>query len=352
MNTGWLTATLEIAGIAGGATVTSVEIGGDVGTGQAARNVRFHLTWDDPEGRPASVMGKFPSADAETRAQNFSTGSYIKEWIFYDCVAATVGVRVPQCYGTAFDAGTQAFVILMEDLVGTKQGDQIDGITPDQIALAVEQLVGLHAPRFGDESLQRILSTGQPSTTPEEAGALAQAFYGGVAPGFIERYGSNLDADVCALIQDFSLHVGRWFLGTDSPRTLVHLDYRADNLLFGQTADDPPIVVVDWQTAAFGQAGADLAYLLAGSTARPEERASLERDLVEEYRQRMAAAGIEISSDVCWRDYRFGSLWALVITVIASMLVEQTDRGDDMFVAMTQRHGRQALDLEALSLLR
>jgi hypothetical protein len=37
--------------------------------------------------------------------------------------------------------------------------------------------------------------------------------------------------------------------------------------------------------------------------------------------------------------------------VIASMLVQQTERGDDMFTAMARRHARHALDLGAIEFL-
>ena len=80
-------------------------------------------------------------------------------------------------------------------------------------------------------------------------------------------------------------------------------------------------------------------------------RAAVERDLVEDYRRQLNAAGVAYGADECWRDYRIGSLWGVVITVIATVAAAQTERGDDMLTAMAQRHGRQALDLDALSLL-
>ncbi len=66
---------------------------------------------------------------------------------------------------------------------------------------------------------------------------------------------------------------------------------------------------------------------------------------------RLAAAGVAVAADELWRDYRHGSLWGLLMSVIASMGVERTDRGERMFLAMTQRHARQAIDLDALALL-
>ena len=39
------------------------------------------------------------------------------------------------------------------------------------------------------------------------------------------------------------------------------------------------------------------------------------------------------------------------MAVVASMIVVQTARGDDMFMAMAGRHAQQILDLESESLL-
>jgi hypothetical protein len=39
------------------------------------------------------------------------------------------------------------------------------------------------------------------------------------------------------------------------------------------------------------------------------------------------------------------------MAVAASMLVERTARGDEMFLTMARRHARHALDLDAAALL-
>ena len=39
------------------------------------------------------------------------------------------------------------------------------------------------------------------------------------------------------------------------------------------------------------------------------------------------------------------------MAVAASMMVVQTERGDEMFLTMARRHGAQILDLDALELL-
>ena len=39
------------------------------------------------------------------------------------------------------------------------------------------------------------------------------------------------------------------------------------------------------------------------------------------------------------------------MAIVASALVRRTDRGDEMFMTMAERHARQALDLDTETLL-
>ena len=123
----WMTDVLEAAGVARGARVTGVEVEGFIGTGQMGRNARLRLTWDDPQGRPATVVGKFPSGDEHARTTAFERGAYRNEWEFYNELAHTVRVRTPVCHAALFDHDAPDFVLVMEDLSDSEQGDQDHG---------------------------------------------------------------------------------------------------------------------------------------------------------------------------------------------------------------------------------
>ncbi|HAP78521.1 MAG TPA: hypothetical protein DCR14_20865 [Acidimicrobiaceae bacterium] len=343
----WLTEALEVAGVAQGAQVTSVELAGFIGTGQTGRNARLHLTWDQPEGRPASVVGKFPSGDANAKMAAFQNGTYENEWAFYHHVAPTLSIRTPHCHVARFDHDTPDFVLIMEDLAGSRQGDQFIGLTVDEAALAVEQAVGMHAPRWGDPTLQQI---GNHRPKGADSAMMLGAVYGMMVEPFLDRLGGGLDADIIDLVRALAPKAGQWALGNDTPRTVVHLDYRPDNFMFADSPEAPPLVVVDWQTVNDGLAMMDLAYMIGGSF-EPARRAEVERPLLDDWLQRMHAHGIDYSADTMWRDYRLTSLWGVVMTVIATIMAAQTERGDAMLTVMGQRHGRHALDLDALSLL-
>lgn len=342
-----MTAVLDAAGVAQGARVTELELQSFIGTGQTGRNARFGLTWDQPDGRPTSVVGKFPSGDVNARTNAFVNGTYLTEVSFYRELAPSLSIRIPECHLAAYDHDAPDFVMIMEDLSNSRQGDQMAGLTVEEAALAVEQAVGLHAPRWGDPTLADF--AGHRPKGDEAAMALGMV-YGMMVEPFLDRLGPGLDADIIELVRNVAPSVQRWVTASKAPRTVVHLDFRPDNFMFGATPDAPPLVVVDWQTVSDGYAMWDLAYMIGGSF-EPARRAEVERDLLDDYRRRMAAAGVDIPEDVLWHDYRIGSLWGVVMTVIATILAAQTERGDQMLTTMAQRHGRHAIDLDVQELL-
>ena len=62
----------------------------------------------------------------------------------------------------------------------------------------------------------------------------------------------------------------------------------------------------------------------------------------------LCASGVaNCQSPEFWQAYRYGAFSGFAVTVVASMIVERTERGDQMFTTMAQRHARHALDLHA-----
>ena len=69
--------------------------------------------------------------------------------------------------------------------------------------------------------------------------------------------------------------------------SLIHGDYRLDNMLFHP--DGKQIWVVDWQTLGVGLPARDLSYFAATSL-EPDVRARVERDLVGDYHSALLTA--------------------------------------------------------------
>ncbi len=345
----WLGAWLSIEGLPPAAKITAITHRENVGTGQMAQNVRFQLAWEGDDGRaPASVIGKFPSDDPTSRGTGSEQGGYRKEVEFYRQIAPTVDLRTPIIHAAEIDADTGDFVLLMEDLCESEQGDQLTGCSVDEAALAMDQAARLHAPRWGDPKLAGFDFLGG---DPEVMAVGLDQIYNAVWPGFEKRYAGRLDPEVMALAERFRKTVGAWSHALDTPHTVTHGDFRLDNLLFGRTPSAPPLVVVDFQTAGRGYGAGDVSYFLGGSLPIGARRAEEER-LVRLWWEGLAARGVEgYGWDACWRDYRHRTYGGVVMAVVASQVVVQTSRGDDMFIAMAEGAGRQAIDLEAERLL-
>jgi hypothetical protein len=304
------------------------------------------LGWTDPEGRPATVVAKFPSADPPTRATSFQTGAYNNEYNFYVHIAPAVRVRTPICWVAKYDADAQRCVLVMEDLAQSEQGDQFEGCTLAQADLVIEQAVGLHAPRWGQTEAFEPLFQPRGGDRSE----LLTQYYAATLDVCLQRLGPNFDDDVIELLEHFRTAISAWGRRTGAPATVVHGDFRPDNFLFGTTAEAPPVAVVDWQTVNLGPGVTDVAYFLGGAFPR-HERAEIERDVLEGYRQRLNAAGVDYSAGDCWQDYRWATLHGVVISVLASSMAAQTERGDRMLSLMAIRAAQHAIDLEALDLI-
>lgn len=336
----WLTASIGPA--FRGAKVTDVERT-QIGTGQIADSVRLGLTWEPPDAGPPSLVAKVTSASEVSRQAALSTRTYEVEVGFYSQLADKLPVRRPACYWTGFDAGAAAYGVVLEDLAPAEQGDQMRGCSVDEAALAIDELALLHAPMWGKPDAvggYPWLARGSGTTSPGIG-----SFIEMLLPGFLERYADRLTPDVLELMHRVVPKLGNAPPAV-SPETVVHGDYRNDNLMFGGER----VCVLDWQTVSIGHAVADLSYFLGGSLL-PDDRRASEGELLDRYRSRLADQGVELDSDSCWAEYRRFAFSGMNMAIIASMLVGRTDRGDDMFIAMADRAGLHALDLDTEGLL-
>lgn len=334
--------TAALAAHLGDTTITAVKAE-PVGTGQVSDSYRLRLSYDGPADMPPTLIAKVPAADLASRSAARTFRTYEIEASFYDQLAPGLPVALARCYYAAYDAELDEYVVLLEDLAPALPGDQLAGLHPEEAAAAVAELAALHAAGWDRPELAALpwLNRSGP-----EAAALLAAAISDLYPGFRDRYGDRLEQGTLTLIEEFLPNAGSYLAGTDEPRTIVHGDFRADNLLFGR---DRP-VVLDWQTAGFGAAAGDLSYFLASSLPVAARR-RYEEALVRRYHAGLLRRGVKLSWPDCWAGYRRHAFGGIVMDIIAAMFVQQTDRGDQMFATMARRHARHALDLDALEML-
>lgn len=319
-----------------------------IGTGQIGKCIRYDLQLEGDPDAPRSLIGKFPSDDPLSRATGVALKNFIKEVSFYQQLEPRLEISTPRCYFAEIEGEGPEFALLLEDMRPAAQGDQLAGCSEAVARAAVCELVGLHAPSWNDHSLRDIAWLGEPTAESRE---MMVGMYNAQLPGFMARYGDRLAADQRHIIE--ALGQSSEVLGRPlgEPFSLVHIDYRLDNLLIDENARPPRVTVVDWQSVTLGNPMTDVAYFI-GAGLLPEVRRPLEESLVRDYHRTLEARGIQgYDWEQCWEDYRRATFAGFSVTVVASMLVQRTERGDEMFTAMARRHSRHALDLRADELL-
>jgi aminoglycoside phosphotransferase (APT) family kinase protein len=343
----WMTAALRSCGFDG--DVTSLSFA-PIGTGQMADSFRFRLsvgassTSAPPP--PTSVVVKMQAADPRSREAG-GAGAYEMEVRFYTELARTLSIRVPACYAAALPDESKRFALVLEDLAPAEQGDQLEGCNVDQARAAVVNLAGLHGPRWCDPALRDL---GWLRRADGEVASL-QPLLANFAEQFIDHYGSRVSKSDAIVLRAFAEASSAWLLGRGERFSVVHADYRLDNLLFATPAGGSPVAAVDWQTVMVGLPGRDLGYFL-GNSLLPKDRRQNERALVAAYHEALLAEGVAgYSVEQCFDDYRYGQFHGLMITLLASMMLTHTDRGDEMFLAMSSRACEAIRDLDSLDLL-
>lgn len=338
----WLTDALRAADLLGDAEVSGVEQT-VIGTGKMGDNLRLRLQYSAPCFAPATMIAKLPAADDTARGMAGMMGAYSKEVRFYSELAKHSHMRTPRIYHAMLsDAGTE-FILLMEDLAPAEPGNQLDGETLVHAKFALAEAAKLHASFYGKKNL---LSADFITKPDPDAAAFGQELLVQNWPGFVDRFGAQLNEQCLAFGEHYIHGHAQWVASYQGETTLIHGDFRAENLLFS----DVSVATVDWQTLAESFGLCDVAYFIGGSLS-PELRRTNERDLVEHYRQALAENGVSLSQEECWQQYRLGSMHGIMITVLGAMFSAAEARSDRMFLTMIQRHLLHCVDLNAAELI-
>ena len=304
----WLTHALQQAGTLKNAHITSLTaepVG--VGIGVIGQLFRLQLAYDRIEdGAPLSLVVKLPSADPQTRIRYWRLAKgniYERESRFYREIAANLPLPTPHCHYSAYDYPRKKFILLLEDMAATQPGDQVAGCSYEQAELVLDHMARLHSAHWRDPRIAAMdWVPGFEFEAERLQGSFAESW-----PIFRERFAAQLPVGALD-IGDMLLRDGlaiRYRLAY-RPRTLIHSDFRLDNLFF--LRDRPAIAVCDWQTYRHGPAAWDLATFLCWSLT-PEQRAEGEHDLLQTYHAALTAAG---TPNYCFEqlrtDYHLASL--------------------------------------------
>ena len=344
----WLTAALRSRGTIGpDVSVVSAD-SAVIGTGQLGHVVRTVLGYTDGAAGPSSVVVKLPSADAGSRQLGAAMGVYEAEVRFYEQIAPLLSGRVPRLHHGAVEPSSGRFTLVIEDVgANTVPGDMVTGGTLEQSRLAIGELVRLQAPIWNDPDVTRL-----PWLDVQRTRMLFAAVPQCIGP-FRDSFADRLQPEHLALVEELAPRAPQVPDAIWKPPFVVgHGDYRLDNMMFGVTAEAPPIVVLDWQGARLAPPLLDAAVFLT-TALDPAERAAHERDLLAEYLAGLKSAGVrDFEAADCWESYRACSLYPFLLTVAVSVTIARTERGDQMWARMLTGSADLVLRSGAAELLR
>jgi hypothetical protein len=336
----WLTEVLRPAHPAAGAVtgVWAEPIGAGYGLLGGLRRLR--LRWENPTGGgPDTLVVKGRAEGARSRAVADGIGLCRNEVCFNQHLGAAVPLAVC-CHHAGFDEATGAFVLLLEDMGGAETSDQIEGCPPGRAETVVRALADHHAAHWderglGDQTWLRRLD--DPSLVTPVAAAFAAGW-----PALRERAGDRLPPAVRDLGDRFlDLLPGLLAQLTTAPLTLSHGDLRLDNMFFGR---GERVTLCDWQLVDRSRGARDLAYFLTQSLT-PDDRAAVERPLVDRYLERLAGHGIDYDRDEAWHDYRAATLLSLLYPVVAGSGLDLDERSAQLTDVILDRCAAALVDL-------
>ena len=263
---------------------------------------------------PASVIVKLPTTNALAFRLARWLGLHRREYVYYRDIAPHCEVRVPALLYGDFEADSHRFVLVLEDLDGMVAIPQSVGVGPERARLAIREIAALQG-RFWEATDDPALSAcGAFLTTGESR--IMQTLYLLTLPAAFARFGDSFTAATRELAEAFGTRIVAHFAALAAgPKTLVHGDYRGDNVLF-EGGDRGGLAVLDWQGCGIGCGMYDVAFFL-GTSVTVDERRRIERDVLAEYHEMVTRRGAgNYSLDDCWRSYRRNMLGTLMPMVI------------------------------------
>jgi hypothetical protein len=244
---------------------------------------RLQLRTDPPGLLPESLVLKSESANPLFQALGRERRAFEREIRFYRDLAPRVNAHLPRIHGTG---SADDPWLLMEDLSQQRAGDQVRGLSQQEVRSVVRRIAAIHAHFWQDPSLERL------DWLPAHRYFFSEADLG-LLPTFLREYGLRLGEPMASLLPVVLQQLPQIDAAIAArPISLVHGDLRADNLLFDGPQDDPIATLLDWQTACRSLAAIDLAYLIGGSEPPAERHGHLD-ELLDLWHGELLAHGVK-----------------------------------------------------------
>ena len=197
---------------------------------------------------------------------------------------------------------------MLEDVGHLRQVDQLDGCGWDDAVTAVQAIADFHALNWGKD-LSHLEDTFLPMNGDLNQFVIPMLF-GDAWPKVRDKFAHVMSAEI--------LHLGDHYLETipamldlmQEPNTLAHLDFRIDNILFG----DHGATLLDFQLSAVSNGVVDVAYFVSQSL-RSDLAAERGLDLLGVYLDRLETSGVHYDRAEAHRKYQNGLVFSFVFPI-------------------------------------
>lgn len=345
MTKSWFSDMLADAGLLKDGVVSSVNVT-PFGGGVLTNMVRAELTYSSAASLPASLLVKYPSADAGNRKIAEIMGLYELEVGFYRDIAPTLSnLNMPSCYLAELSDEGGGFTLVLEDCsASTTPGSSKPALTADECTNSLIELARFQAPHWGAQSLLSIDWLNNSERTNGVFDAVSIAL-----EGFLDRFGESLDPKYIEFFEKVLPKAGLWVRSWGAPMVLQHGEFRGGNVLLSNDPSSSAVTMIDFQTVRLGPPGVDPAYFMGGSMAATDRR-NVEKDVIKKYHQELLSLGVkDYSWDDCWAAYRAGAMYGVYLLVGMAGQVEPSERNDEIILTLTRQYAEMALDLDAAS---
>ena len=200
------------------------------------------------------------------------------------------------------------------------------GVDAARARHAIQQLAGVQG-RFWDAKDEPGLSAcGEFLNTRQRR--IMQTVYLLTLPAALDRFPDLFTAETRRLALRFGFRISAHFAALSAgPKTVVHGDFRADNMLFDEGGQEDGPAFIDWQGCGIGCGMYDVAFFL-GTSVTSDVRRRIERDVLGEYHDMVCSLGAEnYTREDCWRSYRQNMLGTLMPMVIGCGALDMSDPG-------------------------
>ena len=293
------------------------------GVGFVGEIHRCFLSWDAMRGDlPTSVIVKVPSKLPLNRSLGEGLQLYEREVIAYEKLASNMGLPMPNVLYSAMDDDPtpwldsvinflfsrlplggvswltvkflelasknprlRRYVLVLEDIADARPPSQVEGGSLDDALISLATLAKFHAHHWMNEES---IAVSDRIWALNRLPKVSQASYARNREEFIGRFGELVGDEKMRVIDDTQDRLEDLLAPlAQDPWTLLHGDYRLDNIMFRPNGE---IVVIDYQLLSKGRPGWDVAYFI--TTALSADYKSEEETMLKHYHETLLRAGI------------------------------------------------------------